>query len=158
MLIGACDDIVTVEHYDLLMNTDALPLAVRGWHELLDLELIDRGAILVQFDHHAVVARVAQTPVAVLTWMDQEWSNALFVVLAYVLPEHRRRGLHSRYLWPAVIDKARERNRPVIYSGASIRNHASRALQRSQGRIESSVATIFAVPPRPAAGEGEPWP
>ena len=137
---------VTIEHYKVLPGTPGLRLAVRCWHELLDAGLIGESGIAVCWDHRSVVAFEDGAPVGVLTWADQEWANQLYVCLAYVLPGHRRKGVHSA-MFNSLTEKARELNRPVIASSTSIRNAVSVKSMLAQGRALHGYHVTFEVPP-----------
>lgn len=135
-----------IRHYDAIGHTPALRLAVRCWHELLESGLIDDGGIAVGWDHKAIVAFADDgTPIGMLTWINQEWANQLFVFLAYVIPERRRQGVHTA-MWDALVAKAIELKRPVIASGTSIDNLGTRKLMAAQGRAETGIYTRFRVP------------
>jgi hypothetical protein len=138
---------LTIKHYDAICNTPALRLAVRGWHELLEAGLSPCGGVLIGWDHKSIVAfeDADGPPIGVLTWIDQPWSNQLYVMLAYVLPGHSRAGVHTA-MWRAVVEKAAELKRPVIASGTSIGNATSRAAMASQGLLEAGVYTRYVVP------------
>ena len=136
---------VTIRHYDCIMNTPALPLAVRAWYELLRDGLTDPGAQVVQYDHKGIVALIDDDPLAVLTWGEQAYANQVFVGVAFVLPAFRRQGIHTR-MWKELIIKTRALKRPVIVSGAHIKNKGSIAMQRSQGRMDVALLTRFEVP------------
>ena len=136
---------VEIRHYAGIMNTPGLNLAVRAWHELLDAGFVDPTAIVVQYDHKAIVAFSGGRPVGVLTYYDQEWASQIGVAVAFVLPEHRRQGIHTR-MWQALIAKTQELKRTSITSGAHIRNEASLASQAKRGSIEKSIGTRFEVP------------
>jgi GNAT superfamily N-acetyltransferase len=134
-----------IQHYEAVCQTQALPLLVRGWHELLTADLTD-GTIIIGWDHKAIVAfSDAGMPIGALSWIDQEWGNQLFIPLAYVLPEHRRQGVYTA-MWNVLVAKAVELKRPVIASGTSIRNTACRATMAKLGRIERGIYTRFDVP------------
>ena len=137
---------IRIEHFDRVMNTPALPLAVRGWHELLCAGLTDLGAQCVAWDHKAIVAFSGDTPVGVLTWFDQDWTGRLHVALAYVLPDHRRQGIHTT-MWESLKDKAVEMKRTAIVSSTHIQNAASRASMLKQGRTEHGVYTQYRLTP-----------
>jgi GNAT superfamily N-acetyltransferase len=134
-----------VRHYDTLMNSPGLILAVRCWHELLLWKFIDPGATAVQYDHKAFVAFQGETEVGVLTYAEQGWSNSVYIGLAYVVPACRRQGIHTA-MWNAMIAKARELKRPAISSSTALGNTAMRNLMKKQGRVETSVNTRFVVP------------
>ena len=133
-----------IEHFNRVLNTPGLLLAVRGWYELLCANLIDPGAPAVGWDHRAIVAFDGDMPVGVLTWFDQEWTGTVQVALAYVMPEHRRRGVHTA-LWEALKDKAVELKRAAISSSTHMRNTASRASMSKQGRVEDGVYLRYEV-------------
>lgn len=135
-----------LRHFECIMNTPALPLAVRCWHELLRDGLMDLGATAVQYDHKAIGVFEGSEILGVMTWVDQAWANQLSIALAYVIPNRRRQGVHSM-MWRAVVEKARELKRPVISSGAAVANDPSRHMMQHQGRVETAVLTRFMVPP-----------
>ena len=137
--------IVRIENFDRLPNTPALRLAVRCWHELLESGFIDLGATAVNWDHRAIVVFDDEKAVGMLTWTDQEWANQVGVVLAYVVPEHRRKGYHAM-MWQELIRQAQQLKRSVISSSTHVANVASRCSMRAQGRDETGVHVRFKVP------------
>lgn len=117
-----------LRHFECIMNTPALPLAVRCWHELLRDGLMDLEATAVQYDHKAIGVFEGSEILGVMTWVDQAWANQLSIALAYVIPNRRRQGVHSM-MWRAVA------------------NDPSRHMMQHQGRVETAVLTRFMVPP-----------
>jgi RimJ/RimL family protein N-acetyltransferase len=136
-----------IKHYDAICNTPALRLAVRGWHELLEMDSCPGGGVLIGYDHKSIVAfdDDGGEPIGVLTWINQDWANQLYVMLAYVVPGHRRKGVHTA-MWRALVEKAGELKRPAIASGTSSTNAISRAVMASQGRAEAGVYTRYIAP------------
>ena len=134
-----------IRHYDTICHSPALPLAVRCWHEMLELGLMPDGGVHISWDHKAIVAFADDgTPAGMLTWINQEWANQLYVMMAYVVPGHRRKGVHTE-MWQALVEKAIELKRPVIARGASVGNAVSRQAMASQGRDEAGVYTLYRV-------------
>jgi GNAT superfamily N-acetyltransferase len=137
-----------IRHYDAICNTPALRLAVRCWNELLEMDASPGGGVMIGYDHKSIVAFADDgTPVGMLSWINQDWANQLYVMLAYVVPEHRRKGVHTA-MWRALVEKAIELKRPVIAGGTSIANVGSRAMMASQGRAEAGIYTKYVVPDR----------
>jgi GNAT superfamily N-acetyltransferase len=135
-----------IRHFEGIGHTPVLRLAVRCWHQLLEAGLIDDGGIAVGWDHQGIAAFGDYGELlGALTWVDQPWANQLFIFLAYVLPEHRRQGVHTA-MFAALVEKARALKRPVIASGTSIDNHVSRQMMAAQGRTESGVYSRYRVP------------
>ncbi len=138
-------DDVEIRHFKTIGRTPLLPLAVRGWAELIEVGHHD-GGFLLAWDQEAVGAFDDDgAAIGVLTWMDQGWQNAIAIALGYVVPERRRQGVHTA-MWNALIVKARERGRPVILSGGLISNVECRAMMRTQGRAEYGFLTQYVVP------------
>jgi GNAT superfamily N-acetyltransferase len=134
-----------IRHVETISRTPALTLAVRGWHDLVMNGAHD-GGVLVGYDHKAILAVDDDgTPVGVLTWSDQEWQNAVWVNLAFVIPERRRQGVHKA-MFAALVVKARELKRPVILSGTTLDNQPSRAMMDAEGRDAYAIMTKFPVP------------
>lgn len=138
---------LAISHVNFLANTPALKLAVAGWHELLQRDLCGESGCLVAWDQHAIIANIDDKPIGVMTWFDNDWSNAVHVMIAYVLPEYRRQGVH-RAMWKALVAKAQELNRPVIQSSVHISNMESRAAMIAEQRFTTGFNTSFRVPPR----------
>jgi GNAT superfamily N-acetyltransferase len=132
-----------IRHYQVVANTPALPLLVKGWAELLAVGHAGDG-VLVCWDHKAIVAFSADLPVGVMSWSDVEWQNQLYVHLAYVEPGFRRRGVH-RLMFRALVEKARELKRPVIGGGYVIGNSGSSAVMEAEDRRRHGVTTRFIV-------------
>jgi ribosomal protein S18 acetylase RimI-like enzyme len=143
---------ITIRHYDCLPNSPGLELAVRGWSELLTCGYCDRGATVVGYDHKVIVAYNSSQesgetpPVGVLTWSELAYANEVFVMLAYVVPACRRRGVHTA-MFNALVEKAQALKRPIITGSTSVHNRAAREMMKRQGREETSVNTRFRVPP-----------
>jgi GNAT superfamily N-acetyltransferase len=138
-----------IEELDSMLNTPAIKLAVSGWHALLQAGFADEGGCVVQWDQKALLGWVEgdgrQCPVAVLTYYDRPAMNDMWISLAYVLPEWRRKGVHTA-LFARLVEKAKEAKRRAICSGAHINNTASRQAMLAQGRVEQFVTTNFVVP------------
>jgi GNAT superfamily N-acetyltransferase len=148
-----------IKHYDAIGHMPALWLVERAWHALLEAGLGDDGATAAAWDDHlgalvvdldhgaqAIVAFAGdETPIGLMTWSDQAWCNQVWINLAYVLPEHRRQGVHTAML-AALVEKARELNRPIIASGLSARNAGARAAMKAQGRVESAIVVHLRIP------------
>jgi RimJ/RimL family protein N-acetyltransferase len=137
---------IRIEHYDRIVRTPALKLAVQCWHELLSSDLIDDGASAVSWDQKAIVAfdDLNARAIGVLTYFDQDYTNSVAVALAYVLPGYRGMGVHTA-MWQTLVEKAKELKRPCITSSTHVDNATSRDAMRSQGRKELGVLVRYKV-------------
>ena len=102
--------------------------AVRAHAALIEDGLSDPADILVDAQHRAIVARVGEEPVGILTFIEDTRLNSVFVCVAFVVPDYRRRRIFG--LMYEELIKAAER------LGAS--------------RIEAITATNNVVFPRAA--------
>jgi GNAT superfamily N-acetyltransferase len=140
---------IWIKHTDRILHSPALKLAVEGWFYLLQSDMVDLGAVMIAWDHKAFIAYGGiagdrAEPVGVLTYTDQDWSNTLFVNIAYVIPTWRRQGVHMK-MWEAIVEKAKVLQRPMITSSTHINNAISRASMAKQGRKETSVYVRYNV-------------
>ena len=88
---------------DLAIETAEIPLiggttyagfAVRAHAALLESAQADDCEVLVHAQQSAIVARLATgEPIGILTFNKQEQSNSIFVFIAFVVPDFRRRGV-----------------------------------------------------------------
>lgn len=136
---------ITITHYNRVLNTPALSLAVEGWNELFRLNLADTGSQLIEHTHSAIVVSVRDAPVGVMTWDDFPSLGAINVYLAYVVPEFRRKGIH-RAMFNALVHRAQTMQREVITSGITVGNKRSLASHVSMGRKVQGFVTRFDVP------------
>jgi hypothetical protein len=128
-----------IRRFDNLCNTGCLPLAVRGWHEMI-AEGHSDGGILLAWDQKVIRADLRGIPIGVLTWSKQDWSNSIFVNLAYVVPEMRRRGAH-KLMFSDLVEQAKGLQIPAIVSGTHIDNTEAQKAMLGQGR--KAIGMVF---------------
>ncbi|MEJ0047025.1 MAG: GNAT family N-acetyltransferase [Rhodospirillales bacterium] len=99
----------------------------------------------VAWDHSAFLAvDDDDAAIAVLSYINQKWSNSLFIVIGYVIPSRRRTGIY-RALWEAIVARAREMKIPKVVGATHPNNKAMRATARRLGRREVGIVLSFHV-------------
>ena len=135
-----------LRHYESLPYTPAIALALEGWHELAQAGHCDPGGIFVAWDHHAIVAfDKLDHPLGVLTFTKQDWNRTCFVVIGWVLPAHRSRGVY-RAMWDKLVVLAQEWKFARIEGTTAIENDKMRAVAKALGRKERGVYLWYDVP------------
>jgi GNAT superfamily N-acetyltransferase len=99
---------------------------------------------MLHFSYNGITASIDGKVVGVIVWIDQKDSRRIWLQLGYVVPEHRGKGIYG-HLWRALIDKARELQRPAIWSATGIDNYRMREVAKKQGRAEVAVSLKFDV-------------
>jgi GNAT superfamily N-acetyltransferase len=125
--------------YHRLNFTPALKLAVRGWHELLESDLAENVVILA-WDQKAIVAFDGDKAVGVIVWIINAERSECFIVLSYVLPEHRRGGWHSA-MFEELERIARDLKLHHIRSGMISENQTMKSVCDSEGRKVVALVT-----------------
>ena len=68
-----------------------------------------------------------------------------FILLAYVLPEHRRKGIHTA-LFSALVERAKKRGDILsIDCGTHIDNRAAQAAFEAQGRVKTAIMYSYSL-------------
>lgn len=127
-----------IKYYKQLNGSPALALAVEAENALHQAGFTS-GHVLVAWNQQALAAFVDGRVVGVLTYEDLEWKNELFVVVGYVHPAFRRRGIY-RALWEALVARAQETGRPRIVGTTSVMNQAMQATMEALGRRPVAIS------------------
>jgi GNAT superfamily N-acetyltransferase len=112
---------MTIRHCDSMVHEGIIAIAVEGWQELLNRGICDDNT-LVGWNHKALVAEEEGEILGILTYEAVDWTRSWSVVLGYVRPAHRRKGIYTA-LWEALVAKAREEKRTYI-DGTTHRDNA----------------------------------
>jgi GNAT superfamily N-acetyltransferase len=126
-----------IKHYEQINFTPAIPIAVRGQHELLEAGLSEPVA-LFHWENRAIVAFHGQTPVGVIIWDLAAHRKEANIIIGYVVPEYRRAGIYKR-LYAQLIKVAKEKGCNHIRGYTSVRNTALRSFAKTAGRSEMGV-------------------
>ncbi|WP_412549711.1 GNAT family N-acetyltransferase [Sinorhizobium medicae] len=134
----------SVRFYENCGHSPAWPLVPRA---MIDLE--DRG---FDFQPHVLpmwndpcMAAISDdgSPMGFLIYRYDEVNCSWFVMLAYVVPEHRRTGVHTA-LFSALVDRAKQRGDILsIYCGTHVNNTAAQAAFEAQGRAKKAIMYSF---------------
>lgn len=133
-----------IRHFEGLNYTPAVELGYRANLELMQLGLGEAVQTL-SWDHNAIVAYEADTPIGVIVWSEEKYNKHIWVTLSYVLPQHRRKGVFAE-MWKALIEKAIVLKVMHIRSMTHARNHRMRDVAKKLGRVEDAVRLTFTVP------------
>lgn len=133
-----------VRFYENCGHSPAWPLVPRA---MIDLE--DRG---VDFQPHvspvwtdACMAAIGEEGKAIgfLIYRYDEVKCSWFIMLAYVAPEHRRKGIHTT-LFSALVDRAKQRGDILsIDCGTHVNNTTAQAAFEAQGRAKTAIMYSF---------------
>jgi GNAT superfamily N-acetyltransferase len=135
----------TIKHFSLIgQSPEAVELAVMGWLELIQVVGDNDGSIKIGWDHKVIVAQNKGTAVGVMTWYDEEHLSRLWINLAFVRPDFRRRGVHT-IMFQELVEKAKELGRWRIGAGTFVGNTKSLAAMKKQGRILKYSMTEYKV-------------
>ena len=124
---------IEIEESDHLNHSAAFALAARGWAENVSNGVGPREATL-HWSHKTLAARINGAVVGVLVWDKLEANREAWIVLGYVDPEFRGRGVYTK-LYRHLLDIAKREKLRCVSGGVSITNHAMRAVAERQGRI-----------------------
>lgn len=135
-----------IKFYNKIVGTDAVPILVKAWGDLIDLHYAEQGSVLIQWDHKAfVLYNSEQYPIGVLSFMHTDWNDQFHIILGYVRPTYRGAG-HYTKLWEALVEKAKTDKISKIYSATSVNNIKMNTLAIEQGREHFGNMFIFDVP------------
>lgn len=132
---------IDFKRFEGLNRTDALPLALEAWVELMEKELTD-NTTLINWDHHAIVAYSSKYAIGVLTYQIVDWQKVLHVNIGYVRKPFRNQGIY-RLLWNEVVKIAREKKMKAIAGSTHVDNTQMRAVAAKLGRIEHSINLTY---------------
>jgi GNAT superfamily N-acetyltransferase len=136
----------TLELFKKIVNTPALPLAVEGWNALNKQGYTESGEVMIHWDHCAILARdPAGLASGVLTFQHLEWCSTINTCIAYVLPNKRRRGIHTK-MWRLLVDFARAEKVVHISSGVHEANLESQWVHNVQKRQQYGRLYRYAIP------------
>lgn len=123
-----------LSHYKKINGTAALALTLQSWAELIRSGLSD----YIPDDITKSEALIIFPDEAIMTFIEEEDTNSLFIDSGWVNPHHRGKK-HYTILWNGVVDIAKERGREYIYSYIMPHNTTMRAIALKQGRIEEII-------------------
>ncbi len=126
-----------VKHLDKIINTDVSAFCARAWVYLLDKGWCDRDAPY-SWDKPAFFIEEAGAVVAAMAYSYNTTNHNLFINLAYVHPEHRRKGLY-RLLYEAVLAKAKELGAYEVSSCVDVENKDMQAVAVALGRTATYI-------------------
>lgn len=135
---------MNIEHIDRVNGTDAVPIAVEGWHSLIQEGISTSNTVLLAWDDKAVLARINDEAVGVITYNDLEWKDTFHISLGYVKPSHRRKGVYTA-LFNALAEKAKEKGRKRITGLHSVKNAPMHAVSNSLGRVPTYIEYEYRV-------------
>lgn len=95
-----------LKHAEKLCQSPCYPIAVRGWNELCELGFADESTgQIINWDYPVIWIEENAIPVAVMVYQHVMWMNMFHIVLSFVIPSHRRRGLYRR-MYGEVLERA----------------------------------------------------
>lgn len=131
-----------VRAYEGLNRTPALGLALDGWVAMRKMNVVDQGAIMLVWDHNALVAFRNEEPIGVLTYSDTKWLKQYDIGIGYVEPPFRGVGVYST-LWNELIKKATAAGYHRIASSTHVDNIKMREVAAKQGRTTTGVILSY---------------
>lgn len=139
---------IEIKHVEGLNGVGITAMAQRAYVELAESGFgIDE--IALHWEQNAVVALDGTAPIGVMVWTEEKWNKGLWLLLSYVSPDHRRRGVFTA-MWSALVEKAKEKKLGFIRSMTNVHNYPMRAAAEKVGRVEDCVRMVYRVP---AGGE-----
>lgn len=137
---------VTIENIQKLAGSDATDIAVEGWWDLIQRGLMGDKEYLLQWNNSALLARdEAGQIVGVLLYQDVDWQNRVGVVLGYVRPTFRRKGVYGK-LWAALIEQAQVLGRARIEGATHKENDVMQHVMQKLNRSATRIVYNFEVP------------
>lgn len=133
-----------IKHFRQISGSRAMEIAIEG-EAFLHAQGFSSPHLHVQWNHEALVADVDGEAAGILVYADVDWKNEVWVVLGYVRPHFRRRGIY-RALWEALVVRARQAGRPRIGGDTSIKNKAMQQTMEALGRRPVAIIYDFDVP------------
>ena len=77
-------------------------------------------------------------PVGIIVWSTVAWQRDAFILLGYVDPKHRGRGIYTA-LYRRLVEIARQAGLRTVSGTVAYRNTAMRAVAERQGRTPIAV-------------------
>ena len=138
--------------YRRITNTPALPLLLNGWQELLQRELLDPGAIMIAWDHQAIVATALDGPhdgrdIGVLSFLVWDYLGEIGTILSWVHPTARLNGVHKQ-MFARLVEYAQEIDMRAITSATHVDNRQSQQAHQAEGRQMFGHTYKFMVQPK----------
>lgn len=121
-------------------GTSYAGFAVRAHASMIEEGQSDSRDVMVVAQQSAIIARIASgETIGILTFLPSEASNTIFLYLAYVVPDYRRRGVF-RLMHDELVKAAERRGVAAIESVSMISNTVYRAAVVSAGsRVVAQV-------------------
>lgn len=135
---------ITVQHFEQINRTPALPIAVEGHNAMLQAGMSD-PVTAINWDNEALLAKDDAAAVGVLVFCHHKWDCSLFVNIGYVQPSARRQGAY-RAMWERLVEIARERKVSVIIGASHVDNAEIRLVNERLGRKPYAIMYAYPVP------------
>lgn len=132
---------------DVLHGSKALPLVIRGWHELLTEGMMDATAFHLAWDMHVLYAMDKGEVCGVLVYQGDKsgyYQKKWFVSLGYVHPNYQYRGVY-RQLWNELVRKAEDAGASEIDGVTSTNNLEMRAVMEKLGRTHKGLIFTYTI-------------
>lgn len=137
-------DEYTYKYLDGCNNTPVVPIYFQAMAELT-IAGHNHKCVSFNYDQKAIVALDGPVIVGLMLIEDCKWKNSLMVVLGYVVPTYRRKGIYTE-LWNRAVEKAQELERVLIEGATYIDNRVMQAVMDKHGRKAVSINYEYQVP------------
>ena len=138
---------IEVEEYDHLNHSPGFRLALRGRSEIEDAGF-GPGQASLHYSQKTIVGFVDGRAVGVIVWEKLEHDREAWIVLGYVDPAFRGRGVYNA-LYRRLVEAARRDGLRSVAGGVVASNAAMRAVAERQGRVAKCL--IYSEEIAPAA-------
>lgn len=135
---------MTIERIEGVNDPRVIPIAAEGWNAIVQDGQAESTTIL-SWDQNAIIAHEEGKVIGVIVYKDQEWRKELHLVLGYVLPDYRRKGVYGA-LWGELVLIAQETKRPRIAGGTHVNNTSMQAVMEKLGREPVFISYYYDVP------------
>lgn len=130
---------IKVEYVKRLVQTPAWPLTFKAIVELQEQDKLMPTFSGLSYQVEGFVAYDDNKElVGFIAFEFEEWDNTYSIGLAYVRPEHRRKGAHT-LMFNALVDRMHEHSVSAITSGTHINNVEAQAAFERQGRVATFI-------------------
>ncbi len=141
------DDALKVRmlHFNEVNMTPVVPLVHRAYDELMTAGLADYEVAL-SHDDKAVVAFTQDNIIAgILVYRELKWLRQWWVLIGWVAPQYRRKGVYTR-LWAELVKRARKnKNIESITGATSVLNERMREVNASLDRIPHTISYKYPI-------------
>jgi len=136
---------VEITQHKNLIYTKAWPVMYKAIVELMDAGLINQTFDNVHHSYHGIVAWNGEDVVGFICYEFLESSNVYHINLAYVVPSHRREGIHTK-MFERLVTEMKTNGVRKINSGTMIDNIAAQKAFEAQGRVATSINYTYLNP------------